>query len=325
MTTVELLPPGASREAWLAARMTGIGASEIAAVLGISPWESPFSLYWRKANRWETGDAEHLEAGRRAEAFIADWFADRYDPLENLAVRAAGIYQHPDRPWQLATPDRVIALNQCACAAWDEPGETLCSCLPDDPIVAVLECKHPYNWDGFGDDGTADIPVYYRAQLLWQMDVLGVDEGFLAAYTGHQLRIYPLRRDEADLRVMRAAGAAFMDRLAAGDPPDVDEHTATLATLKRLHPSLVDGDVETDAQFAEGYRRARAAAKRAGALVARFEARARVQLGDKRRLMCGGRLVASRSVYDRKPYEVGPSIVDRLNPGRSATYLLEQQ
>ncbi len=329
MTAVEVLPPGAPEEKWLAARREGIGASEIAAVLGLSPWESPFSLYHRKANGWEMSDAEHLEAGRRAEGMIADWFADRADPNENLAVLPAGLYAHPERPWQLATPDRLVSL------ACDCPPVTHCQrCIWPDP-VAVLECKHPYSWDGFGDDGTDDVPVYYRAQVLWQLDVLGVEKGYLAAYAQHQLRIYTIRRDEKDLEVMREAGRRFMRRLEVGDPPDIDEHTATIATLKRLHPSLEDGDVEADVQFAEAYQRARAAAARGEALVKRFEARIRQMLGNKRRLMCGTKLVASRSVYDtervavKRLREEQPSVAeayvatsttDRLNPGRSKSY-----
>ena len=56
MTTM-VVPADAPEAVWLAARREGIGASEISAVLGISPWESPFSLFWRKVNAWEIDDA----------------------------------------------------------------------------------------------------------------------------------------------------------------------------------------------------------------------------------------------------------------------------
>ena len=38
-------------EEWLAARADGLGGSEVAAVLGLSPFESRFSLWHRKAGR----------------------------------------------------------------------------------------------------------------------------------------------------------------------------------------------------------------------------------------------------------------------------------
>lgn len=332
MSPVLLRPAGADRDDWLAARQQGIGASEIAGVLGISPYESPFSLYWRKREGWTTDDNPHMEAGRRLEDAIADWAADRIDPGESLAFWPGGLYASAERPWQLATPDRLVGLMCTTCGgsstlAW--AGLRNCpDCLGDgrgnlvgaEKLAAVLEVKHPGSWDGFGDDGTDEIPVHYRAQLLWQMDVMEVGEGYLAAYHNHDLRIFHLRHDDKDLRTMRTAGAAFWARLEAGEAPPVDEHTATLATLKRLHPSVTDDEVQVDVDLAEGYRRARAAKKRAEALVDRYEARLREAIGGGKAARCGDKLVASRSVFDRKPYEVGPTTIDRLNPGRADSY-----
>jgi putative phage-type endonuclease len=301
---VEVLPPGAPRDQWLAARRQGIGASEIAAVLGISPWESPFGLYWRKANGWEIDASDEMAAGTLLEPAIADWWADK----RPFIVERAGLYANAERPWQLATPDRLV---------WSIAN--LSSDFASD--LAVLECKYvAHSWHGWGEPGTDEIPVYYRTQVLQQVDVMGVDGWHLAALGPGGFRAYQGRRDEKDLAVMRHAGAGFMRRLAEGDPPDVDEHTATLATLKKLHPSVDDYDVQVDLNTAEGYRRARAMKIRAEKLVDRYEARLRAAIGTGRRAMCNRRLVASRTVFDRKPYTVGPTTVDRLTPGRSDSY-----
>ncbi len=310
-----LLACGDDRGEWLAARRNGIGASEIAAVLGISPWESPFSLYWRKRNGWEIEANDEMSAGTRLEPAVALWWADQHP---GYVVHGAGLYAHPLRPWQIVTPDRLV----CDPQMHDNP-------FPDDPTypyshadaftLAVLECKWvAYSWDGWGRPGSDEIPVHYRAQALWQVDVMGVDDWYLAALGPDGFRDYHGRRDETDLRVMREAGARFMARLAGDDPPDVDEHTATITTLKRLHPSVDhDGVVEVDADLAAGYARARALKARAAGLCDRYEARLRAALGPARRAMCGGRLVASRSVFDRAGYTVAAATIDRLNPGRS--------
>ena len=326
----------APEDEWLAARRDGIGASEISAVFGVSPWQSPFSLYHSKREGWELTDTDHMEAGRRMEPVIADWFADRGDPLGNLSIQRAGLYQSEERPWQLATPDRLVYLRCPECDGIGDTAEYDFEACADchgtggtgEPL-AVLECKHPFDWHGFGEEGTNQIPIYYLMQVLQQLDVVGVDEWFLAAYADHQFRIYRGRRDEADLRVMRIKGAEFWDRYQRGIEPDLDTHEATVDTLKRLHPSIEDVDVVVPVEFAEGYRRARALAAKADALVDRYQARARALLGNARRLMCNGKLVVSRSVYERdgEDYDLhaldeGRPIVDRLNPGRSATYLL---
>jgi putative phage-type endonuclease len=333
---VELVAPGAADHTnpdWHKQRAGGIGASEIAAVLGFSPWESPFGLYWRKVHGWILDDTDELRAGRLAEPVVAAWFAEEHP---EFAVRPAGLYAHPERLWERATPDRL--LYKRACLDCDGVGtyasgrlEFVC---PDcggqgGELVAGLECKYVIGgWDGWGDEGTDDVPVYYRAQCLQQLDVLGVDRVYLAAWHGADFRWYLIRRDERDLRIMHAAGEAFMGRLAAGDVPPLDGHDATRTALKRIHPSIEDRDIEVPAEFAEGYRRARALARRAGDVLDRYEARARDLLGNGRRLVCNGHLVCSRSIYDQSTdmaeldsLDADPPTVDRLNPGRAASYL----
>lgn len=341
MTAVELLPAdlaGPDNPDWHKLRREGVTASEIAAVLGISPWDSPFSLYWQKLNGWTTPDNDAMATGRRVEPVVADWWTDTQDPLQNLAVVRAGLYAHPDRPWQLATPDRLICRACPACdgiglESWDLGRCEHCQgTMRATRPAAVLECKWTGSWDGWGDEGTDDIPVYYRAQVLWQVDVLGVDEWCLAVLGPGGFRAYAGRRDERDLAVMREAGRRFIDRLAAGDPPDVDEHSATLATVKRLHPDLVDEQAEISPTTAAGYRRARALKAAAARLCDRFEARLRTEMGAARVAVHDGTKLATRSIFDVARLDTTrlraeqpdvaaayatTSTTDRLTPARS--------
>ena len=39
-----------TREEWLSARRTGIGGSDIAAILGLSPWRTPLDVYRDKVD-----------------------------------------------------------------------------------------------------------------------------------------------------------------------------------------------------------------------------------------------------------------------------------
>lgn len=316
MTAVMLAEPLTPE--WFEQRRHGIGASEIAAVMGISPRESPFSMYWRKVNGWEQESSPEMSAGQRLEPVIAEWWADECDPLENLAIGPGRLMAHPDRPWQVATPDRLIYLDLCVCGA---AGDILCSCLlpdVDGPPVAVLECKYvAMSWDGWGDPGSDDIPVHYRAQVLWQCDVVDVEDWYLAALGPGGFRQYHGRRDDADLKVMREYGRRFMARLEAGDPPPLDDHTATLVTVKRLHPDLDDAEVEVPASIASAYRRACAMERKAKALKTRYEVALRLEMGRAKRATSGGAFVASRSIYDVAEHTVKAHTVDRLNPPRA--------
>jgi putative phage-type endonuclease len=330
LTAVELLPPAEAvhgNDRWYEVRRAGVTASEIAIVLGISPYGSPFSLFWQKVNDWRDDGNEFTSAGRHLEDAIADWWMAECDPLENLVAARAGLYAHPDRPWQLATPDRLLYGSTCVCGA---EGDVLCSCMFEDgPLLALLECKWvAYSWDGWGEPGTDDVPVYYRAQGLWQLDVLGVDEVHFAVLGPGGFRAYLVRRDEADLEVMRAAGLEFQHRLVDGNPPDLDGHSATISALRKLHPSVGEGDVEVSVGLAEHYRELREDRKRAEEGIAECEAEIRAALGSEfNRAVCNGKLVASRSVYDQSgdsaeltALEDDWPVVDRLNPGRPASY-----
>ncbi|MEU5668982.1 lambda-exonuclease family protein [Micromonospora sp. NPDC047753] len=346
MTAIEVLPAGAAtpdNPEWHKLRREGVSASEIAAVLGLSPWESPFSLFWQKRNGWETPDNEEMATGRRVEPVVADWWLDTHDPHENLTGARAGLYAHPDRPWQLATPDRLIYR---VCPGCDGAGlagdvDTGLGACPDclgrpagtsGEVLAPLECKWTASWDGWGDPGTDDVPVYYRCQVLWQMDVLGVDEGHLSMLGPGGFRAYRIRRDERDLTVMREAARRFLGRLDADDAPDVDDHRATLAAVKRLHPDLVDAEAEISDTTAAGYRRARALKKAAESLCDRFEARLRAEMGANRVAVHDGVKVATRSIYPTTRLDstrlkaeqpevaaayVTTSTTDRLTPARS--------
>lgn len=337
MTAVELLPPGTGShdEQWHQLRREGVTASEIAVVMGISPYDSPFSLYWAKVNDWRWDGNELTGTGSHLEPSIADWWMAACDPLENLAMRPAGLYAHRDRPWQLATPDRLLYLT-CACCA---DGGCTCglsgNCSEcyntgfDGPPVALLECKWvAHSWDGWGEPGTDEIPVHYRAQELWQADVLGVSTVYTAALGPTGFRSYVVHVDDAaraDLEVMRAAGAAFALQVHEGHPPDLNGHDATISALQRLHPVLGEGDLEVSLDLAERYRSARLDRKNAEKRVAECEAEIRALLGSEySRLVCNKRLVASRSIFERRSDDENELMAiddawpttDRLNPGQ---------
>lgn len=285
MSGVLVLPHGTPEQEWLEARRAGIGASEIAAVMGISPYDSPFSLWWRKHMGWETTTSEEMSAGTRLEPVIAGWFAEQHDEYR---VRETGLWASVERPWQLATPDRLL----------------MRPVLPDVPhgvhgIGGLLECKAAYNWDGWGDQDTADIPVHYRAQCQWQLDTLGVGYVFVAAFSGLSFRQYLVNRDEKDLTAMREAGRRFMESLAEGIQPDIDDHAATLPMVRRLHAEIEDRDAEIPETVATGWLRSKKFKDLAAKVEKRYAATLRAHLGTAKTALVNGRKFAIRTSDDK--------------------------
>jgi putative phage-type endonuclease len=321
VAAVELLPAGQAgphNPAWHDMRRHtdagwSVTASEIAAVLGISPWDTPFSLYWRKRQGWETEDDEAKAIGRILENGVISLCAGRHPDAELIR---SGLYAHPARLWQMATPDAICYARD----TWT--------------FVEVVDAKTAERrTEPWGEDGTDDIPAYYRAQLLWQMDVLGVARGRLGVLflQNRQYREYIVDYDARDVAVMHAAAARFRADLDTETPPPVDGHPATTETLRRLHPSVVDEAVEIPAQLAEAYRRVKALSRRIAAAEARVCNRVRDALGPFRVATHDGREIAKRSVYDQTRMSIKTlraerpeiyaayatkSTTDKLLPGR---------
>jgi len=286
-------------EDWHQLRRNAISASEIAAVLGISPWATPFSLYYAKKDDWRIPVTEAMEMGHRLEPVVADLLFERLVDVQDQAVDLAktGTWQADSPDWALATPDRLAV-------RWDGSG-------PNENV----ELKTTTVYDDWGPDESDEIPVHYRAQVQWQMYCTGLQRTHVGVlFKGNHFRHYVVDRDETDIQSMLAAADLFMQRLRDGNPPPVDGSEATLDTLKRLHPDLVDEDVTLPQHLIREWREASndlTAAKARKELLAN---EIRAAMGDAARGIDGstGEVVVVRQVFDRKGYTVEPCTIDQL-------------
>lgn len=274
---------------WHAARADGIGGSEIAAVLGLSPWESAFSLWHRKRGIVPAREmTTEMDAGRRLEPVICDVFAERHPELE---LRRGGTFRNRQRPYQIANPDRLI----------HEPGKVA--------PTAVFEAKYALTGDKWGEEGTDEVPVYYAAQGKWYIDVFGLDECRLMVFIGSQgeFREYVIRRDDHDTATMRAAAEQFQRQVVENIRPAIDGHEQTLRVVKDLPEGMVDLDVEIWPILADQYFDALDAAAAAEAEKRRAQALILDQIGDGHRARSLGQLVATRTVRGGKTFSLQPA------------------
>jgi putative phage-type endonuclease len=225
---------------WHKAREGKLTGSRLAAVLGLSPWESPYSLWCEMAGLTPPTEQTGEQArGHYLEPSIAAWFADQHPDWE---VFEAGTYVHQDRACHLANPDRLIRYH------------TLPDSMPvgwyDIEVSALLEIKTDADGSGWGEPGTDEIPLYYRTQVQWYMDVLGLPRAHIAVLGGRlQFAEYVVDYDPADAAILRAAADEFLDSLLWQEMPDLDPHPATYEAVKQLHPSIEakqDYDVPDD-------------------------------------------------------------------------------
>ncbi|MFC5802751.1 YqaJ viral recombinase family protein [Streptomyces formicae] len=260
-------------EAWDKARAgLCITATEIAAVLGLSPWQSRFSLWHKKAGLptlpFQSDPA--MEWGVRLEDAVADKWAEQND----MSLHTTGTWRHRDREWQRATPDRI----------------------GDDCLVEVKTSPFGDDW---GPSGSDILPVHYRCQIQWQLDTLGLDVCHVALLIGGwDYREYTVAYDETDAKVMRDAAERFLDDVRQGNRPPIDGADATYQTIRVQPDGLEDRDVQIPAELANRYETAQQQAKDAGTELTQVRGELLDLIGNAKRAVVGDRRIAYRTVRE---------------------------
>ena len=226
------------REEWLAKRSYGIGASESAAILGVSPFMSPYALWAKKCGLVEDSDETELQRwGNVLEPVICE----EYSAQTGRRIIDHGRYavrQSQTCPVMCCTLDREVHATDK-----DGPG-----CMDAKNVGA-------YRLDEWRD-GT---PIYYQVQLQHQMEVTGWKWGSLAALIGgNTFRWMDIERNEAFIDMLRRKCVEFWRLVETRTPPPVDGSASTAETLKRLFPKdtgetiALPGDaIHWDHQYAQ--------------------------------------------------------------------------
>lgn len=202
-----------------------VTASKVAAILGLSPWDSPRSMWHRMhGDLPPEPEQEHQSRGHYLEPAILAWWQDRYpDALSGWVVQPSfGL-----DGWAAATPD-------AACALDDEP--------------ALVEAKSAATADDWGDPGTDEIPLYYAVQAMFQMHISGIHRTYMPVLFGKPrlgFAEYVIDYDPAMGATLEARCRAFYDSLAADEPPELDNTTATYDAIRKVHPEI-DAKVEVE-------------------------------------------------------------------------------
>lgn len=192
-----------TRTAWLQQRRDGIGGSDIAAILGLSPWRTPVDVYLDKigATPLETDLGEPAYWGTVLEDVVATEFTRR---TGRRVQRVNGILHHPSHDWARASIDRALVIEGTKARA---DGGTLKG------AAGLLECKtggaHALqHWQGL--DGSDSLPVHYAAQCMWYLAVTGLEVCEVAALIGGQnYLLRRVERDEATIAAMLEQAEAF--------------------------------------------------------------------------------------------------------------------
>ena len=95
------------RAEWLEARKDGLGASDAAALLGLSPWKTNVQLWEEKCGLVipeDIGDKPYVRYGNDAEPLLRSFFALDH-PEYRVSFTPYKIIKHQDLPFITCTPD----------------------------------------------------------------------------------------------------------------------------------------------------------------------------------------------------------------------------
>lgn len=149
-------------------RETYVGGSEIAAVMGLSRWDTPLSVWAQKTGKIvkDLSGIEAVEMGTDLEPFVAKKFEERSGKKVRVDQRH---FIHPDYPYMAAHIDRWV-LNE------------------DGAILEAKTCS-AYKANEWSED---EIPNEYYLQVNWYSGIVALHreekpkDGYIAVLIGGQ-------------------------------------------------------------------------------------------------------------------------------------------
>jgi hypothetical protein len=149
------------RHEWLKHRESGIGSSEVATIVGLNPWETPYQL-WRRKVGLDAPKQENfaMKAGHYLEDAVAQFWQDATGQQVIKSSAGDWLIVNNDRPYMRVSPDRTYWLA-------DMPR--------NNANKGILECKTTQK-----SIDADDIPKHWFCQVQYQLGVAELQQGSLA-------------------------------------------------------------------------------------------------------------------------------------------------
>lgn len=208
----------ATREAFLAERQTGIGATDSPAILGLSRYGTALTVY----NRLTQGEKDREPSlpawvGLKLERTIAEMYVQS----TGRRLRADNRHhRHPLYPFIVCHLDYRVQGDR----------------------RHLVEVKSRAYAKGWGEDGSQVIPEDVWVQAQHEMMVTDALQCDVAVLIGHHtFRVYPIKRDEAFIdRLTYRLTDFWHDHVVAGVPPEPTGHDLDTEAVSARHPDVTE-------------------------------------------------------------------------------------
>ena len=209
-----------TEDQWLAWRKKGIGGSDVAAALGISPYRTARELYYDKIGVEPAVEGRDMsitfEIGHLLENVVAEIFAKK---TGMTVYEDHMMYQHPLFPFMIADVDRFVT----------QP----------DGRKAILECKTAhYDVQYLWANGA--VPRHYELQVRHYMAVMNIDVAYIACLFSNNENDFVWRKierdsDEEESVILQLKDFWENNVMKREEPPLMEKPDLVLAALSRYY------------------------------------------------------------------------------------------
>lgn len=210
-----------------------LGATDIAAVLGIHPYRTALDVWAEKMHGIQVKENEPMRIGKTLERPVLE---SLYAPPRNLELDYPGTLIDPSEPWMGGTPDALAGFA----------GKT----FDRDVECKIVGRRQMSRW-GPEEDGPDGIPQEALTQATWQLALIRsrpagahIDIGDIVALLGTEMRVYRMAFDSkfaADL--MEVGRQWWKTHIEGRQMPEVYTEEAR-KLLARVYPKNVEGMLE---------------------------------------------------------------------------------
>lgn len=228
-----------------------ITASKVPAILGYSPWASPFEVFYQMTGEYviQQPESDTFRWGHHMEDTLVRWWQLHNPGWEVADVGPGGsrevAYRNEALPFpHLATLDAVATCE----------GEQ-----------RILECKTSGSMTTFA----GGVPLHYQLQVQFQMLVSGIHRATVVAHTVGPAKFFEMEFDPRLGEAMARMLSAWMGAVRRGVPPAITHRPQDGVVQRYLNGPVVDEVVEVPAEIREAWdsaREARRAAEEAESL-----------------------------------------------------------
>ena len=273
MSTTIIRPK--DRNEWLDYRRAGIGSSEIATIVGLNPYETPYQLWRRKIGLDEPkSETFAMKAGHYLEDAVSQFWSDATGRQIIKASAGDWIVRNDDKPFVQVSPDRTYWLDDNR----------------NNDNKGILECKTTQRVID-----ADDLPKTWFCQVQYQLGGAEIQQGSIAWLTagrefGYQdLTLVP----DFYAWLVEEAERFWVDNVMGGKEPDCANVQDVLIKFSRHTDSKV---IEVGDEIMQAYNQlkdVRAEISKLEEQKEALEAKLKMGFGDAEAISYGGNTLAT--------------------------------